>query len=284
MKLRKAERKHAKIRLALQGPSGSGKTYSALLLAYGITGSWEKIAVIDSENRSADLYASLGEYKVLPLEQPFTPERYVEAIHTCESENVEVIIIDSISHEWEGQGGILAIHGNMPGNSFTNWNKVTPRHNAFVQSMLQSPSHIIGTIRSKQDYVLSEKNGKQVPEKVGLKGITRDGMDYEFTIVLDIDLNHNAKATKDRTNIFIDQPEFKISSAIGEQILKWCAMGTSLGEIEERINECTSVEGLKKLYFDYPEFQLQAREAFSRRKSEITNVEQKQIENGSLVH
>ena len=83
---------------------------------------------------------------------------------------MEVIIIDSISHEWEGSGGILDIHAGMAGNSFTNWGKLTPRHNAFIQTILQTNKHIIGTIRSKQDYVLNEKNGKQVPEKVGLKG------------------------------------------------------------------------------------------------------------------
>ena len=222
MNIRQAERKQAKIRLALQGPSGSGKTYSALLLAFGITGTWEKIVIIDTENSSADLYADLGAYNVLPLTQPYTPERYIQAIHQCESEGMELIIIDSISHEWEGQGGILAIHGNMPGNSFTNWNKVTPRHNAFIQAILQSPAHVVPTIRSKQDYVLSEKNGKYVPEKVGLKGVTREGTDYEFTIVLEIDLNHNAKATKDRTKVFLNQPEFRITSETGAKIVEWC--------------------------------------------------------------
>ena len=273
MNLRQAERKQAKIRLALQGPSDSGKTYSALLLAFGITGTWEKIVIIDTENSSADLYADLGAYNVLPLTQQYTPERYIQAIHQCESEGMEVIIIDSISHEWEGQGGILAIHGNMPGNSFTNWNKVTPRHNAFVQSMLQSPSHIIGTIRSKQDYVLSEKNGKQVPEKVGLKGITRDGMDYEFTIVLDIDLNHYARATKDRTNVFIDQPEFRITSETGTKIVEWCNSGTSQADVEKMINSCQSVGALKELYFNYPEFQISARKTYDKRKQELTNTE-----------
>src|SRR5213075_24314 len=108
------------------------------------------------------------------------------------------------SHEWEGIGGILETHGNMMGNSYTNWSKLTPRHNSFVQHILQSPAHVIGTIRAKQDYVLSEKNGKQVPEKVGLKGVTRDGMDYEFTLVFDIDIKHNASASKDRTGLFMD--------------------------------------------------------------------------------
>ena len=97
---------------------------------------------------------------------------------------MRAIIIDSISQEWEGNGGIIETHGNMAGNSFTNWNRVTPRHNAFVQKMLQSHAHIIATIRSNRIMSLTDKNGKMVPEKVGLKGVTRDGMDYEFTVVL----------------------------------------------------------------------------------------------------
>ena len=198
MEIRKALRRQAKIKLALQSASGGGKTYSSLLLASGMTG-WEKIAVIDTENHSADLYAHLGDFYVLQLNKPFAPERYIEAMEVCERAGIEVIIIDSITHEWEGSGGILDIHGNMPGNSFTNWAKITPRHNAFVQKILESPCHIICTIRTKTDYVLSEKNGKMVPEKVGLKGITRDGMDYEFTIVFDLDIKHNAVASKDRT-------------------------------------------------------------------------------------
>ncbi len=138
---------------------------------------------------------------------------------------MEVIIIDSISQEWEGSGGILETHGNMMGNSFTNWNKVTPRHNAFVQKMLHSRSHIIATIRSKQDYVLSEKNGKYVPEKVGLKGVTREGMDYELTAVLELDLKHNATASKDRTGLFMDKPSWVITENTGKRILNWCNAG-----------------------------------------------------------
>ena len=190
MQLQKAERKRAKIKIGLQGSSGSGKSYSALLLAYGLCNSWEKIVVIDSENLSSHLYSHLGCYNVISIAAPFSPEKYIEAIALALQAGMEVIIIDSISHEWEGLGGILDIHGGMTGNSFTNWNKVTPRHNAFVNAILQSPAHIIATIRTKQDYVLTEKNGKQIPEKVGLKGITRDGMDYELTLVFDIDIKH----------------------------------------------------------------------------------------------
>jgi len=204
MQLQKAQRRQAVIKLALQGPSGSGKTYSSLLLANGLVGNWDQIAVIDTENNSSHLYSHLGSFNVLSLTEPFTPERYIEAIETCEKAGMKVIIIDSISQEWEGNGGIIETHGNMAGNSFTNWNKVTPRHNAFVQKMLQSPAHIIATIRSKQDYVLTDKNGKMVPEKVGLKGVTRDGMDYEFTLVLDLDIKHQAISSKDRTGLFVN--------------------------------------------------------------------------------
>ena len=171
MQLQQAKRKRAKIKMALQGPSGSGKTYGALLIAYGLCGDWTKIAVIDTENHSAELYAHLGNYNTLSIASPYTPEKYCEAINLCEQAGMEVIILDSCSHEWDGSGGILDVHGNMAGNSFTNWSKLTPRHNAFIQSILQSSCHIIGTIRSKQDYVLQEKNGKMVPEKVGLKGV-----------------------------------------------------------------------------------------------------------------
>src|SRR5574344_365651 len=178
MQLRTSARKQAKIKLALQGASGSGKTYSSLLLAFGITNNWKKIAIIDSENGSADLYAHLGSYNVLTLNPPFTPENYIEAIQMCESAGVEVIIIDSISQCWDN---LLEYHSGLQGNSFTNWSKITPRQNAFVQKILNSSCHIISTMRTKQDYVLTEKNGKMVPEKIGLKATQRDGIDYEFT-------------------------------------------------------------------------------------------------------
>ena len=162
MNLRKSSKKQAKIKLALQGCAGSGKTYSALLLAYGLCNDWTKIAVIDSENGSADLYAHLGSYNVLSLSDSFTPETYMEAIKVCEDAGMEVIIIDSISHCWDY---LLDFHANLQGNSFANWAKVTPRQNAFIQRILTSSAHVICTMRSKQDYVLSDKNGKMVPDR-----------------------------------------------------------------------------------------------------------------------
>jgi len=268
MELKKAMRKQAKIKLALQGCSGSGKTYSSLLLASGMA-DYSKIAVIDTENHSADLYAHLGDYNVLQLSKPFSPERYIEAISTCEKAGMEVVIIDSITHEWDGSGGILDVHGNMMGNSFTNWSKITPRHNAFVQKILQSDCHIISTIRTKTDYTLTDKNGKMVPEKVGLKGIQRDGIDFEFTIVFDLDIKHNATASKDRTGLFMDKPAFVITPKTGERILNWCNAGASLEDVIKMVQQSTDIVELRNLLIQYPEYRKKIEPLAIARKEEI---------------
>ena len=271
MELRQAKRSAAKIKCALQGPSGSGKTYSSLLLASGLQPDWSKIAIIDTENHSADLYSHLGNYNVLTLSEPFSPERYIEAIEICEDAGIDVIIIDSISHEWEGNGGILGVHANMMGNSFTNWAKLTPRHNAFIQKLLQTPTHIIGTIRTTQDYVLNEKNGKMVPEKVGLKGVTRDGLDYEMTIVFDLDMKHQATASKDRTRLFADKPQFMINASTGRKIMDWCSVDQGKDQIVSLINRASTVEELKRVYLSYPLYQKELEDLFILRSKELQN-------------
>jgi hypothetical protein len=274
MNLKKATRNQARIKMALQGPSGSGKTYSSLLLAYGLVGDWTKIAVIDSEHNSAHLYAHLGPYNVLGISQPFPPEKYIEALETCLNAGMKAIVIDSISHEWEGIGGILDVHGNMPGNSFANWAKLTPRHNSFVQRMLQAEAHIIATIRSKQDYVLSDKNGKMVPEKVGMKGVQRDGMDYEFTVVLELDIRHNAVSTKDRTGLFSDKPPFVVDPSTGITIRDWCNTAVvPLDKVKELIAEAPSMEDLRQLYEDHPDMQEPLKSEFLVRKAQLNGNE-----------
>lgn len=283
MQLQKAQRNKAKIKIGLQGASGSGKTMSALLLGYGLCNSWEKIAVIDSENNSAHLYSHLGAYNVIGISAPFNPEKYIEALALAVKAGMEVVIIDSISHEWEGVGGIIDLHGSMAGNSFTNWNKITPRHNAFVNAILQSPVHVLATIRTKQDYVLVEKNGKQVPEKVGLKGITRDGMDYELTIVFDLDIKHNAVVSKDRTGIFSNEAEFKITAEVGRKILEWCNTGGELPvpskrniqteelSLQEKISATKTVDELLSLYkTQNPATQQQFNSLFTKKRAELT--------------
>ena len=268
MHLQKASRKKAKIKLCLQGPSGSGKTYSALLLAYGLCNDWAKICVIDTENHSADLYSQLGEYNTISLTGPYTPERYMQAIEVCVKAGIEVIIIDSLSHEWEY---IINFHASLSGNSFTNWCKVTPRHNEFIQRLLDTDKHVIATVRTKQDYVLNERNGKMVPEKIGLKPIQRDDLEYLFTLTFEIDRNHIAQSTKDRTGLFSNKQGQVINEDTGKSILEWCNYGKeeTANDINTRINECKSVAELLSLFNKYQHLKETLKPEFEKRKREI---------------
>tara|TARA_R110000851_G_C13101390_1_gene568468 strand:- start:9785 stop:10675 length:891 start_codon:yes stop_codon:yes gene_type:complete len=283
MEIRKSERRKAKMKLALQGSSGSGKTYSSLLIAKGLAGNdFTKVAVIDTENGSADLYAHLGDYNVISLQPPYSPERYIEAINLCENAGIEVVIIDSISHCWDY---LLDVHSNMVGNSFTNWGKITPRQNAFVNKILQSDTHIIATMRVKQDYVLNQKNGKTIPEKVGLKAVQRNDVDYEFTIVFDIDIAHNAKASKDRTGLFIDKPEFVINTATGKKLLAWCNEGSKdeIDCIKADIENCTSLDELRAVYLEHPEIQSKIKNLVLQKKEQIEKINSQIIPTSKIV-
>lgn len=227
---KKAERKQAKLRLALAGPSGSGKTMSALLMAKGLGG---RIAVIDTEHGSASLYADIADFDVLELHAPYSPERYAEAITAAEQSGYSVLIIDSYSHEWTGSGGCLEsneklAHQKFKGNTWAAWNETTPRHRKLTDKILTSPLHIICTMRSKTETVQGE--GKKVI-KLGMKSEQRDGTDYEFTVVLDITHDgHAAIASKDRTKLF-DQPEV-ISEETGRRLLAWLNDGKSQADLQ----------------------------------------------------
>jgi hypothetical protein len=226
MEIRKAERRKAKLRLGIASVSGAGKTYSALMLAFGIGG---KIGMVDTENGSGDLYSHLGEYDIIPIKAPFTVAKYKEALNMFETSGYTTVILDSLSHAWAGDGGLLDKQGRMAdtgGNSYAAWRKVTPEHNALVESMLQSPCHVIATMRSKQEYV-QEKNehGKTIIRKVGLAPVQRDGMEYEFTVMMDItNPDHIASTTKDRTGLF-DGQFFKITKETGKTLLTWLESG-----------------------------------------------------------
>lgn len=278
MNLHETKRSKARMRIALAGPSGSGKTYSALLLAFGLTGDWRKIAVIDTENQSADLYSELGQYYVLSLNEPYTPKRYGEAILLCESSGIECIIIDSITHEWNGKGGCLDMHEKITSamripNSFQAWSAVTPEHQAFIDSILKSKCHVISTIRSKTEYVITERNGKQVPVKVGMAPITRDGFEYEVTVSFDIDAEHNAFISKDRTNLFSGKPKFRITSETGRTISDWCNAGEDLTKtVRALVNSSITLDELSTLYRRYPDLSESLISEFTRRKQEIQEI------------
>ncbi len=226
--IHRATKRRAKLRLGMSGPAGSGKTYSALLIAAGLGG---RIGMIDTEHGSGDLYADLlpEGYDVLRLAPPFTPGRYIEAIRALELAGVTTIIIDSLTHAWSGEGGSLDRQGKIAdrsGNSWQAWRQVTPEHNALVEALLQSRCHIIATMRAKTEYVQErdERTGKQVVRKIGLAPIMRDGIDYEFTVFMELDTQHMAYIGKDRTRLF-DGMIVKPDLEMGRQLMNWLQAG-----------------------------------------------------------
>lgn len=228
-KLRKAARKQVKLKVGFNGPSGSGKTMSALLFAYGITGDWNKIALIDTENESASLYSHLGDFQTIPLAPPFSPERYIAAFKACEeAEEIEVVIIDTGSHEWSGPGGCIEINEKLAatkfrGNTWSAWSQTTPRHDAYIQTLLQSRCHVINCNRSKVETV--QVDGGKV-KKLGMKEIQRDGFEYELTLSFNVDRDtHTVEASKDRTEIFEGLDPFVITPEHGKMVREWCEKG-----------------------------------------------------------
>lgn len=273
MELKKATRKQVKLRLNLSSPSGAGKTMSALLMAKGLVGDWSKIALIDTENGSASLYSHLGDFLTLDLSPPFTPERYVQAMDICLAAGIECIIIDSSSHEWKcllDENDKLAA-ARYKGNSWSAWNETTPRHDLFVNKVLQCNAHVITCTRSKMETVMGDD--KKV-KKVGMADIQREGWEYELTVSLSIDRDtHRAIPSKDRTGLFEGKQPFIITEATGAEIKAWCENGIDPGaEIKAAIKavedllestdqftseekdtavkgiEKKSIDGLKKLY------------------------------------
>ncbi|WP_243367356.1 ATP-binding protein [Fundidesulfovibrio soli] len=218
---KKATRESAKLRLALTGPAGSGKTYSSLQIAKGLGG---RIAMIDTERGSGALYANIVDYDVLRIDPPFEPKKFLEGIKAAEDAGYDVLIIDSLSHAWAGDGGILTIHDRTAKavrNSFDAWREVTPVHNQLVDAILASTCHVIVTMRTKTGYEVTTESGKTKVSKVGLAPIQRDGLEYEFTVVMDLSIEgHVATASKDRTGLF-DSSRLTPTPETGKKVLEW---------------------------------------------------------------
>jgi len=271
MQLQTASRKQVKIKMNIASPSGFGKTYSALLLGYGITGDWEKIAVIDTENDSASLYSNLGPFKTSRLDAPFSPDRYIQAIDTSEKAGIELIIIDSITHIWKGTGGILEYQNSL-GGRYQDWAKATPLYQKWLNKVLQSNCHIITTNRKKQAYNMITEGNRTKVEKAGLDDEIRDGYEYEMTIAFEIiNDKHLDRTSKDRTGLFVNLPEFVITPETGKMILNWCQIGIDITaeHITERIGECKSIEHLLSLYKMFPQHQTGLKPEFERKKREL---------------
>ena len=236
--LSEAKRSKAKLRLAIDGPSGSGKTYSALLIAYGLCGDWSKIAVIDTERESGNLYEDIcgggKKYLTGQINAPFTPQKYLEALHVCENSGVEVVIIDSLTHAWTAEGGLLDIHADVvkrqkTANSYTAWGDVTPLHRKLVDAILTSPLHVICTVRSDTEYSQEkDANGKTIIKKVGMKPQFRKGLDYEMTIVFSLDQNHDATISKSRISTFPVNDVVRPSSETGVKLAEWLNSGSDI--------------------------------------------------------
>ncbi|QKG44638.1 ATP-binding protein [Providencia rettgeri] len=288
MKFAKALRKKAKLRLALTGPSGSGKTYGALEIAKGLGG---KTAVIDTEKGSASLYSDRFNFDVLELDPPFTPERFIEAIGAAQEAGYDNLIIDSITHEWSGSGGCLELLDGLAkakyrGNTWSAWSEITPRHNAFLDAILRSDLHIIATMRSKTETAQVDKgNGKKGVDKLGMKSEQRDGVEYEFTTVLDLNHEtHTAMASKDRTGLFSNAEITQLNELTGKKLMDWLNDGRTKAEVDlshftDIAMETQDMDVLKnafgeayKALRDTPE-QAEAQKIYELRKEELTKQE-----------
>jgi hypothetical protein len=272
LQLQKAQRSKAYLKLGMSAPSGGGKTLGALLIAYGLAKEmfpnqpddviWSKIAIVDTENGSGQLYVGtvhqntkIGEYNVVPLPPPFSVDKYIQALSLCEQYEMAVCIIDSTTHAWSGEGGLLEEQQNIAkriGNSYAAWRDITPKHNDFVSKMLQAPMHIIATMRSKQEYVQEQNNGKTTIRKVGLEPEQRKGMEYEFTAFFEVDVDHKAFGSKDRTSMY-DQKTFVITPDVGIKYMKWLNEGVDtkaevLGMTEASPED--AMESVKQDVFD----------------------------------
>lgn len=248
MSFQKATRKQAKLRMALAGPSGSGKTYSALLIAQGLAPQG-RIAIIDTERGSGELYSHLAEYDIAPFTPPYSPERYVKLIREAEEAGYDVLIIDSLSHEWAGTGGVLDqydVVAATKSNKFSVWAELTPQHNELVDAILRANLHVIVTLRTKTAYEIKDEDGKKKPIKIGLAPVQRDGIEYEFTLVLDLlPDSHVATVSKDRTELF-DGRYFVPSRETGATLRNWLESGLDAQALSrERMNAFkTHVDGI----------------------------------------
>lgn len=223
----KASRQNQPLRIAVSGPSGAGKTLGALTLARNLIGVDGKLAVIDTEAGSASLYADKvpGGFDVLEIRPPYLTRKYLDAIDAALSHGYQAIVMDSISHQWDGTGGILQRKeeaDQVPGsNQWTNWGPFTKEHNDFRSAILNNPVHLIVTLRSKMAYAQSESGGRKKIDKLGMQPIQREGMEYEFTVSWDVAMDHKATTSKDRTSLFDKKRTDLCAAATADALLEW---------------------------------------------------------------
>lgn len=200
---KKAVKTEAKLRLSISGPSGGGKTYTGLAIASALSPD-EPIAMVDTEHGSASKYADLFAFDVAEMHPPFHPDKFIAAIDEAAKAGYGVIILDSLTHAWSGTGGLLDVVDEIAkrkssGNTFAAWKDATPIQNRLVDAIIGADIHVIVTMRSKQDYAQEKDDrGKTIIRKVGMAPQQRNGFEYEFDVVFDMDIDNNAIVTKTR--------------------------------------------------------------------------------------
>lgn len=287
MFIRKAERKKAKLRLGIAGASGSGKTWSALEIATGMGG---KIGMIDTEAGRGELYGNDFEYDIIRLEAPYRTARYIEAIKAFENAGYDILIIDSLSHAWDGSGGVLSTV-DAGGGWFTKGGQQgSAEQNALIEAIITSKLHIITTLRAKTEYAMEKDDrGKMVPHKLGLKPIQRDNIEYEYTVFMNMNQDHIADVSKDNTKMF-GQRFIKPNKEMGAHLTTWLNMGVDIKERFEKevvpvclseITKCNSLTTLEEVFTeikskylnDYREYFVPLIEAKNKRKDELMDAE-----------
>lgn len=244
-----AKREKQKALIGITGPSGSGKTIGAILLAYGMMKEahpkleeeklWQKIGIADTEHRRARTYegqifgnVKVGQFFHIDFKAPYTTERYTSAIQALIKAGCEVVITDSLSHQWQGEGGVVETHGQMSGNSFQNWGKLAVESTKLVKSLTSAAVHMITTLRVKTDYTMVQEDGKTKPIKVGMKPVQKDDMEYEFDTVFSVGMDHETSISKDTSNLF--EGSFVLDETVGSKIYRYLELGIDI-QAEERL-------------------------------------------------
>ncbi|HFJ9286963.1 TPA: AAA family ATPase [Bacillus toyonensis] len=289
-----AQREKMKAVIGFIGCSGSGKTAGALLTAYGMMreaypdipeeDAWKKIGVVDTEHNRSKLHVGLvyGETKVgrflhLDFPPPYTTERYNAAVGIMKQAGVEVIIIDSLSHNWQGEGGIVETHGGMSGNSFQNWGKLASETTKLIKTLTQNDVHILATLRTKTEYVVeSDSNGKMAPRKVGTKPVQKDELEYEFMLNFVIDIEHVATTSKDNTQMFEGHPQ-KITADVGRKLYQWLELGINV-KAEEEAKRTSLVQQVMAIAHEHVEAQKKIQEFEWKANVKIENFTIKLLE------
>jgi hypothetical protein len=246
----KATKNKLKARVALDGPSGAGKSLSSLYLARALAGPDGKIAAIDTERGSLRLYSDKVDFDVLELtpdtDGGFSPVNYVKAIKEAEKASYDVIVIDSLTHAWEGEGGALDMvdqaAARIKGNSYAAWRNVTPMHRELFDTILQSKCHIVATMRSKMDYIMEKDGDKTTITKVGLAPIQRAGTEYEFTLVGDMDVQHKLIITKSRCDMMADKVVTKPGVEFWIPFVEWLDSGEKAPDRIVKVGKMTLAE------------------------------------------